>query len=72
LELEYPLEEVSQQTLSKTYWEEEEDLEEDLLKVEDHLTPPIQLEIQELEEGEILQTPEEGEILLTADSPINF
>jgi hypothetical protein len=76
LELEYPLEqEVVQLTLSDTSLEEAENLEEDLLMVEDLLkegTPLIQLEIQELEEGEILQTLEEGEILLTIDSPTNY
>jgi hypothetical protein len=78
LELEYPLEqEAAQLTSSGTSWEEEEDSEEDRCMVEDLLketqqTPPIQLEFQELEEGEIPQTLEEGEILLTADSLINF
>jgi hypothetical protein len=77
LELVYPQEAVPQPTLSETYLAEEEDLEEDRLMVgallnETQQTPPIQPGIQELEEGEILQTLEEGEILLMADSPTNF
>jgi hypothetical protein len=76
LELEYPPEqEVAWPTLSDTSLEEEEDLVEDLLLMQDlprEETPLIQLEIQELEEGEIPQTLEEGEILLMADSLINY
>jgi hypothetical protein len=79
LELEYPLEqEAVPPTLLGISLVEEEDLEEDhhmvedLLKVETQEALPIQLEIQELEEGEILQTLEEGEILLMANSPINY
>jgi hypothetical protein len=60
--------------------EEEDDLVEDHLmaqdrqEVEDLLTmeiPQTRQGTQELEEGEIPQTPEEGEILPTPDSPIN-
>jgi hypothetical protein len=82
LELEYPPEqEVAQPISLGTSLVEEEDSEEDLLMVEDLLMiqdllraeiPPIQSEIQELEEGEIPQTLEEGEILLMDDSPINY
>jgi hypothetical protein len=81
LELEYPLEqEVGQPTSSGISLGEEDNLEEDhlmeqdRLEVEDLLTteiPQTQQGTQELEEGEILQTPEEGEILPTADFPIN-
>ena len=80
LELEYPQEELSQQTQSETLSEEEEDLVEDLLEELDHhwdLQAEDQMTTQTLEEGEILETLEEGEIpgnLLTTqkiDSPIN-
>jgi hypothetical protein len=81
LELEYPLEqEVDRPISSETSLEGEEDLEEDPLIVEDlhqevlpkEEDPLTQLETQELEEGEILQTLEEGEILLTDNSPTNY
>jgi hypothetical protein len=71
---------VGQPTSSGISSGEEDDLEEDhlmeqdRLEVEDLLTteiPQTQQGTQELEEGEILQMPEEGEILPTADFPIN-
>jgi hypothetical protein len=80
LELEYPPEqEATQLTSLGTSLVEEEDLEEDRLKVEDLLmedNPKVETHLtqqtQELEEGEIPQTLEEGEILLTEDSLTNY